>query len=412
MISKFLTFLTEDFLVEAASSSVASDDKGKLHELLLAKYLHPNQQLPEHHRSMSEIEGHAGTPTQVHDKLKAKIGEEAYNEIDSHAQSTAKALIDHLKKNGHINKDISIGDVHWTSNRDMPNKPGDHEKTTGVKDVNSNADIIATLKDKKGNIVGYHGISAKYGTNKEPNYKNPGMDTLEKMSGLESGTINKMMQKHHNDMEKLGYNGVVDDRHAKYKIDVMGPDKAKEEKARLDTLVKTGRKLSGKEKYLHSNLDTYLKAYKGSSDKAGFLAAAKERVNTSEDSARGARAAVAKRITDSLDDKTKATGNQDKALRNMLKEHLSPPTVIPHTVAHSWVQEEGSSVPIVKNAESVANDHLDKFEGLHVAKDKAGGSITIRGYNKATNKLTNVATYGLKSQSGPHKNINGTLQLK
>ncbi len=412
MISKFSAFLTEDFLVEAASSSVASDDKGKLHELLLAKYLHPNQTLPEHHRSMSEIEGHAGTPTQVHDKLKAKIGEEAYNEIDSHAQSTAKALIDHLKKNGHISKDINIGDVHWTSNRDMPNKPGDHEKTTGVKDVNSNADLIATLKDKKGNIVGYHGVSAKYGTNKEPNYKNPGMDTLEKMSGLESGTINKMMQKHHTDMEKLGYNGVVDDRHAKYKIDLMGPDKAKEEKARLDTLLKTGRKLSGKEKYLHSNLDTYLKAYKGTSDKSGFLAAAKERVGTSEDSARGARAAVAKRITDSLDDKTKATGNQDKALRTMLKEHLSPPTVIPHTVAHSWVQEEGSSVPIVKNAESVANDHLDKFEGLHVAKDKAGGSITIRGYNKATNKLTNVATYGLKSQSGPHKNINGTLVLK
>lgn len=413
MIPKFLDFLTEDILSEAAaSSSVAADDKGKLHELLLAKYLHPDQKLPEHHRSMSEIEGHAGTPQQVHDKLKNKIGEEAYNEIDSHAQSTAKATIEHLKKNGHISKDINIGDVHWTSNRDMPNKPGDHEKTTGVKDVNSNADLILTLHDKKGNIVGYHGISAKYGTNKEPNYKNPGMDTLEKMSGMEHGSISKMMQSHHNDMEKLGYSGAVDDRHTKYKIDVMGPDKAKEEKARLDTLVKTGRKLSAKEKYMHSNLDTYLKAYKGVSDKKGFEAAAKERSNTAEESARGARAAVAKRISESLDKKTKDTGNQDKALRNMLHDHLSPPTVIPHTVAHSWVQDNGSAVPIVKNAESVANDHLDKFEGLHVDKNKAGGSVTIKGYNKATNKLTNVATYGLKSQSGPHKNINATLQLR
>lgn len=410
MISNFLSFLTEELLIESTGN--INDDKGKLHELLLAKYLHPKQQLPEHHRAVSEVEGHSGTPQQVHDKLKDKMGEEAYNAIDAHAQATAKAVIDHMKKNGHLTKDINIGDVHWTSNRDMPNKPGDHEKTTGVKDVNSNADLILTLHDKKGNVVGYHGVSAKYGTNKEPNYKNPGMDTLEKMSGLASGTIPKMLEQHHNDMEKLGYSGVVDDRHAKYKIDAMGPDKAKEEKDRLDTLVKTGRKLSGKEKYMHSNLDTYLKGYKSSGDKKGFLAAAQERVKTSEESARGARSAVAKRITDSLDEKTKATGNQDKALRNMLHDHLSPPTVIPHTVAHSWVQDNGSAVPVVKSADSIANDHLDKFEGLHVAKDKSGGSITIRGYHKATKKLTNVATYGLKSQSGPHKNINGTLTLK
>lgn len=411
MIPSFLKFLTESiFLAESTSSF--NDDKGKLHELLLAKYLHPKQQLPEHHRAVSEIEGHSGTPEQVHNKLKDKIGEEAYNSIDTHAQATAKGVLDHLNQNGHTSKDIGVGDVHWTSNRDMPNKPGDHEKTTGVKDVNSNADLILTLHDKKGNVVGYHGVSAKYGTNKEPNYKNPGMDTLEKMSGLNSGTISNMMANHHSDMEKLGYTGPVEDRHAKYKIDLMGHAKAKEEKKRLDTLVNTGRKLSAKEKYMHSNLDTYLKAHSGVSNKEGFESSAADRVRAAEESARGARAAVAKSITNSLDEKTKATGNQDKALRDMLREHISPPTVIPHTVAHSWVQDGGSSVPVVKSAEDIANNHLNKFEGLHVATDKSGGSVTIRGYHTGTKKLTNVATYGLKSQSGPHKNINGTLTLK
>ena len=47
-------FNTEDLLLEAESSSVESDDKGKLHELLLAKYLHPEEKLPEHHRSFSD----------------------------------------------------------------------------------------------------------------------------------------------------------------------------------------------------------------------------------------------------------------------------------------------------------------------------------------------------------------------
>ena len=412
MIEKFKNFIVETFLLEALSSDVAADDKGKLHELLLAKYLHSEQRLPEHHRSQSENDEHAGTPSQVHDRLKQKIGDAAYDEINSHAQSTAKGLLNHLKAEGHTSKDIDIGDVHWTSNRDMPGKAGDHEKTTGVKDVNSNADLILTLKDKSGKKIGYHGISAKYGTGKTPNYKNPGMASLEDMAGLESGNISKTMEPHHNAMEKLGYSGVIDDRHSKYKIDVMGPDKAKAEKERLDKLVETGRKLSGKEQHMHRNLKAYTDAHSGVQDKKGFLESAKDRLTTAEESARVHRAKVAQSISKGLDTKAKSTGNQDKHLRDMLREHISPSTVIPHTIAHSWVQENGTAVPKVDNANSVADDHLNKFEGLHVAMDKAGGAVTIKGYHKDTKKLTNVATYGLKSQSGPHKGLNATLTLK
>jgi len=159
MIPQFKSFLSEatlyeDYLMEAAlSGGLSNDDKGKLHELLLAKHLHPDKQLPEHFRAEgpeAEEKGHAGSPQGVHDKLMNKVGPEAYNEIDSHAKQTAKALTDEMKANGVTSNKAKIGSVHWTSNRDRPGAKGDHEKLTGVKDVNSNADLMLSLHDKNG----------------------------------------------------------------------------------------------------------------------------------------------------------------------------------------------------------------------------------------------------------------------
>jgi len=406
-INPFKNFLTEAYLAEAAATkSVMADDKGKLHELLLSKYLHPDTDLPAHHRSMSENEDHAGTPQQVHDRLQKKVGEEAYNEIDSAAKGTATELKKHLEKEGHLSKNVQIGNVHWTSNADKPNSPGDHEKTTGVKDVNSNADLILTLKDKSGKIVGYHGVSAKFGTNKEPNYRNPGVDSLEKMSGLESGTINKALASHHSDMEKLGYTGTIADRHAKYKVDTMGIDKVKSEKKRLDTLVNTGRKLSKKEQTLHKNLNLFHDAHDKSKDKQSFLDQAERRGAMAEESARISKGIVAKKFTEGM------TKKSDPELRQILKDNISAKTVIPHTVAHSLIDKEsGKSTPIIKNSEGIADDHLDNFEGLHMAQ-KEGASSTIKGYNTKTRKISNVATFGIKNQSGPHTGLNATLTLK
>lgn len=406
-INPFKNFLTEAYLAEAAATkAVMADDKGKLHELLLSKYLHPDTELPAHHRSLSENEDHAGTPQQVHDRLQKKVGEEAYNEIDAAAKGTATELKKHLEKEGHLSKNVQIGNVHWTSNADKPGAAGDHEKTTGVKDVNSNADLILTLKDKTGKIVGYHGVSAKFGTNKEPNYKNPGVESLEKMSSIEPGTINKALASHHSDMEKLGYTGTIEDRHAKYKVDTMGIDKVKSEKKRLDTLVTTGRKLSKKEQTLHKNLNLFHDAHEKSKDKQAFLDQAERRAAMAEESGRISRGIAAKKISEGMSKKS------DPELRQIIKDNVSAKTVIPHTVAHSHIDEDtGKSTPIIKNSEDIADNHLDNFEGLHMA-EKSGSSVTIKGYHKETKKLTNVATFGLKSQSGPHKGVNATLTLK
>jgi len=192
------------FIVEVAETkNVSNDDKGKMFELLLAKHLHPKNTLPEHHRSQSKNPLHSGTAEQVHDKLKERMSPAAYDEIHRHAQQSAEEF-----KKSFPHK---ITNVHWTSNADTLKKAGDHEKTTGVKDLNANADLIMTHKG------GFHGISAKYGAGK-PNLKNPGLKDLEHHSGIH-GTMLQLFDTHKSNMEKMGYTGSLKARHENWKAD-------------------------------------------------------------------------------------------------------------------------------------------------------------------------------------------------
>jgi hypothetical protein len=404
-MKNFKLFLIEDktLLVERAlSADVESDDKGKLHELLMSKYLHPEQRLPDHHRSESENEEHAGTPVQVHDRLKKKIGDAAYNEIDKHAKQTSHELIKHLSKEGHLGKGVTIGNVHWTSNPDKANKPGDHEKTTGVKDVNSNADLILTLH-KDGKTVGHHGVSAKYGSN-EPNYRNPGLDSMEKTSGAESGSMKRLTDSHHANMVKLGYNGSADQRNIQYKIDKMGIDKVKAEHSRLQSLVDAGKTLSTKNKTMHQHLQQFINAHDKHKHPEVFLHQAASRASQAEASSLSAKQAVAKHFADHL------AKHDDSKLRQVVRDHVSAPTHIPHTVAHSKVKDDGSAESILKPSHSIADDHLNNYKDLHVVHQ--GSTAVIRGTHAQTGKVGRVATFTVKSSSGPHKSLVGTFGLK
>ena len=346
----------KDYLLEAAlSSSVANDDKGKLHELLLAKHLHPKNELPLHHRSESENPEHAGTPQQVHDRLKKKIGDAAYNEIDQHASHTANALVKHMKSKGHIPEGGHIHDVHWTSNRDTEKKAGDHEKTTGKKDVNSNADLILTVRDKNNNHHSFHGISAKYGTNKKPNFKNSGLDSLEKSAGMKSGSLNKHVEEHTKRMTQLGYTGSQAQRHKQHKEDLKGD------------------------------------------------ATARARVDAAEKSSLHARTSMARDFAEHLGKKS------DAELREHIRNQVSAPTINNHIVAHSHVKSNGSSDALIHDSHHIADEHLDKYKDLHV---KHGGiSATIYGTHKQTGKISPVARHTFKAASGPHKGVAGTFSL-
>ena len=288
-IKSFNQYITE----VAESSSVKSDDKGKMHELLLAKHLHPQSTLPDHHRSESENPLYSGTPQQVHDKLKAKMSPAAYAEIDRHAKQSADEF-----KTSFPHK---ITGVHWTSNADTVNKAGDHEKTTGVKDINSNADLILT------HSKGYHGISAKYGSGKV-NYKNPGLSDLEQRSGAPTGSIKAEMDAHNANMEKLGYTGTKKERHEMWKDDKI-------------------------------NNPT--------------------RHNAALDSVKTARANAAMIHAHAMSKKS------DTELRDFIRAHTAAKTHIPHTLVHSKVNKKtGSATPVIFDPHEHIEHHLSKYENL------------------------------------------------
>jgi hypothetical protein len=401
--------LTEEVLLEmaAATKETANDDKGKMHELLLAKYLHPEQTLPEHHRSESENEDHAGTPVQVHNRLKEKIGPHAYNEIDAHAQQTARAIKRHFETNGHQNVGENISNVFWTSNRDTAGKAGDHEKTTGVKDQNSNADLIARIADKAGNVK-HVGISAKYGS-REPNYANPGLDSLEKSAGMPKGTLNKHMEVHRQNMEKLGYQGSADTKNIQTKIDEMGIDDARSLLAKHEGTLASGGKLKGKDKIMHEQLSEYVKVHDGlpKAQQAEFEAKAKNRASIARESNLSARKEMAKEFHKHLSNKT------PQELGDILRKAVSPQTHIPHIVAHSKVRDDGSADSIVKPMHSLADDHFAQFDMStlrpHVG---AGTNVTFKANSLKSGKPMNVGMINIKSSSGAHKGAVGSLKLK
>ena len=132
---------------------------------------------------------------------------------------------------------------------------GDHQKTTGIHDPNATADLIARITDKNGNHK-HVGISAKYGS-QEPNYKNPGLETLESMSGLKSGTLQAHSDAHKASMDKIGYTGGADNRNYQTKVDEMaqkgGIDSVRQELAKHQGTLDSGKKLSAKNKFMYEN---------------------------------------------------------------------------------------------------------------------------------------------------------------
>ena len=432
MILQFKNFLIEEYLIES-STEISNDDKGKLHELLLAKHLHPTGNLPEHFRATSEeskAKGHAGTPMEVHDRIRERIGEEAYKQIDQHAKDSSNAFKKNLKDRGILDKDTTIGNVHWTSNPDKEKSAGDHEKLTGVKDVNSNGDMILSLH-KHGKLVGYHAISAKYGVTKEPNYKNQGSASLEDMAGLRRGRIEEIMQPHHKLMETLGYRGTAEQRKRQYKTDALvskeGIDKVRDiakKGNKIKTKIDSGKPLTpeeGSHFKKHGEELTYLNEFINGHDslhehqRDEFLQKSKERVATAESSKKQHLNMVAKELQHGLMRKIGQEGEYDKKvvgkqLWSMIKDRVSPNTVIPHTVVHTLVTNEGKAEPSVNDMKNIADDHLYKFENLHVANDVKSG-IVIRGTHKASKLPRNIATFGLKTQSGPHSSVLSTLKL-
>lgn len=147
----FTEYLTE---AKAEKSSVSSNTKGVMHEILVGYHLNGGKHMEKHGAE------DGSTPQQVHDNLKSTISDKDYDLINRRAKAAAEDI---RARVGH-----PIKHVHWTS------KPGDLERSTGIvaSQKEDPSDIVIT--DKKGT---HHGVSLKVSDSKDNvPVSNPGMD--------------------------------------------------------------------------------------------------------------------------------------------------------------------------------------------------------------------------------------------
>jgi hypothetical protein len=117
-----------------------------------------------------------------------------------------------------------------------------------------------------------------------------------------------------------------------------------------------------------------------------------------------AKQAVAKHFAEGLNTKS------DEELRKIIRDHVSAPTHIPHTVAHSKVKNDATAESVIKPSHSIADEHIAKVKDLSVVHQ--GTTAVIKGTHSETGKPVRVATFTSKSSSGPHKGLVGTFSLK
>ena len=146
---------------------------------------------------------------------------------------------DHLRqelaKRGHTD----LQDVAWTSQK------GDHKAFTGEEDPNATADIMVKSKNEKGIENRPIGISLKYGTEKNPNLKNPGLDAMEKLSNLKEKALDKLRQAHYDVLKSLGYGDKVGSAAAKERYNTLFAQGHRTAKKGDEHALETQRQIAG-----------------------------------------------------------------------------------------------------------------------------------------------------------------------
>lgn len=420
--------LWEGFLTEAKNSR-DNDDMGKFNELEFAKHLSEEGKLPEHHRSRGkEDPAHNGEPGTVHSNILSRLDPEKADLYSKGAKDLAEAW-----KSKNVKKGEKVGKVFWTSNRDTVKKngdltPGDHFKTTGIHDPNSNADVIAQITDHKGEHVRWEPISAKIGKN-DPNLANPGLASLEKMSNHEPGHFADMEEPHSEHVSSLGYHqGSREDRHAQWKIDSLGTNEkeggaeaVRKEVADLRAREERGEKLEPKHRKYAEHGEAWLKHHDSLSptDRQDFLSKAKHRAQSAVDSSLQVRKAITAKIADGLNKRVKKNEDgttDDSDLRTTLYKSFAPETRFKHSIVHARISSDGKSItPEVHDADGYAKDHFNRFKNLRVSSGDGitsyvKGTLNEPGHPKHDTEM-NVAQINIKGSSGPMMGNVGSMSL-
>jgi hypothetical protein len=352
MMLSFKQFITEEIS--------SSDAKGKLHEILVGKYLSNNQDLPTHYRNIETQK----TPKMTHDDIVADhmtvpdrrgnygVNHEDYVAADKRAREAAEHIKKHL---GHKYDFSRIKRIAWTSNKK------DHEQFTGDDDPNSDADLmIHTHKheDEHDHPGHYVGVSLKVGSQK-PNLRNPGIEQLNRLTKANTGHISGLISSHGKNLHELGYDkkNSRDINHAKYKLDKQGK--------------------SGDE--------------------------AKANSKKAEDSSLSTRTAMAKHYADSVNNL------HPTHVEHLMKSLISPDTVHEHIRTHSKVSSTGK---VSHHSHNPSQEFADKYTGHehgYVAK-ASGISFHIHAKNPDGTPGKKLASISMKQSSGPVKGIAGMVK--
>lgn len=322
--------------------AVSNDDKGKLFEILHAKHMHPEVKLPTHYR---DEEGKS--PEEVHNSIKSRISEEEYSTIEDHARDSAANMREHLRDQGH-NPD-HITHVAWTSNG-----ASDVKKFTDKDDPHNDSDVMYRFKHPKTGKVTHAGVGLKYGSQKEPNLRNPGLDSLERMTGAK--TLLSRFEKHKKKIKTIGYTGTTAENHARWKKEKTSKRGKAAEESKLETT-------------------------------------------------RG----IAKDIHNALSQKS------SDELKNYILGVVSPQTAHPTFRLHTRTSHNEAGSTASHHIDEPSKDieiHLSQFSSLHMEKKHRGGiSAVIYGTRKSDGKVVPVLQHAIKGVSGPMKGLAATTKL-
>lgn len=332
-----------DFLLEGKGNAEfnLNDAKGKAFEILVGSHLkhgsgkdgHPAGYL-SHYRDENE-----NSPREVLNYIKTELDKShpgMYDEINNHAKGAAENMREHLKKGGHH----TFHDIAWTS------QPSDHKSFTGEEDPNSDADVM--LKTNKGPI----GVSLKYGTQKQPNLRNPGLASIEELAGLKKGEITGLYNQHNQNLKQLGFTDTAEKNHKAYKADKNS-----------------------------------------------------QAAKAAEQSSLSARREMARKWQDGY-----SAMNSDQ-LKNTITSLVSPETKFEHYRLHTRPTASGVEHHMGGIQDDVNRllSHYAKFKA--VPHSGEGISVQVLGKHHGSDEWHPVITHSVKNVSGPMKGVAGTTKL-
>jgi hypothetical protein len=326
-------FSFKEYLLEAkakkekkTSGFKPGDSAGKLFELLKAKEQNGGE-FPESYRAEGK------RPKEIHDITAKKMFGDKFEEHPEY-KNLANSVKIAERHNTDYNRLVHGHDpkkgyqrVAWTS------QPADHESETGTDDPNSVADSIPTLHH--GQKISQSDKLTAVGSS--VNYKNPGIETLGKISGADfSGlgeTHKKLLKQHGISTSDKGY--------------------------------ETWANWKGKRDYIPSGEER---------QKAEEIEQSSKLVN--QDAAKKMHAGFINQVEADRKD----GGNK---VRDSLMNAIAPPTHLKTVVTHTELNEDGTHKKTkVYDLHDHINQYLNHFRDFHVDPEHRSGlsSVTVHGH--------------------------------